>query len=274
MDYKLPVRVEISNKSTYGKVLNIAGSDYMSGAAYLSSIAPLKIGCGYCFLASTEKSISAVSAKTSNVVFLPLKEVEKRLNEFDVVEIGCGLSQGLWAVDIFNFVIDNLNLDTPLIIDADGLNILAKNGERFLKRGLKNVILTPHPKEAARLLECDLDDVLSDVKKSSLEISKKYNCVTVLKTHNTVVTSCSNEFYQNKTGNNSMAKAGSGDVLAGMITGLVAQKMEIFQAAALGTYLHGLCGDIAKEKLTQYSVMAEDLISNIPNAIKFYLNQN
>jgi NAD(P)H-hydrate epimerase len=91
--------------------------------------------------------------------------------------------------------------------------------------------------------------------------------------HKTVVTSLDGEIYTNNTGNNSMAKAGSGDVLAGMIAGLVAQKMDIFQAAALGVYLHGICGDIAKEKLTEYSVMADDLISCIPESINFYLKK-
>jgi NAD(P)H-hydrate epimerase len=274
MEYKLPKRLDISNKSTYGKVLNIAGSDYMSGAAYLSSVSALKVGCGYCFLASTEKSISSVSAKTSNVVFLPLKDIKRRLKEFDVVEIGCGLSQAKWSTKIFNTVITNLDKKTPLIIDADGLNILSKDPKNFINKGFKNIILTPHPKEAARLLGCELSDILSDTTQNAIKISQKYNCITVLKTHNTVVASKAEETYYNTTGNNAMAKAGSGDVLTGIISGLVAQKMELFQAAALGTYLHGLCGDIAKEKLTEYSVMAEDLISNIPNAIKLYLVQN
>ena len=91
MDYKLPQRTEISNKSTYGKVLNIAGSNYMTGAAYLSSISALKIGCGYCFLCSTERVINAVAAQTSNVVFVPQNKLIEHINEADVIEIGCGL---------------------------------------------------------------------------------------------------------------------------------------------------------------------------------------
>lgn len=269
MDFKLPERFEISNKASYGRVLNIAGSDYMPGAAYLSSVSALKIGCGYCFLCSTERVINAVAAQTQNVVFVPLKDLENHLNNADVVELGCGLSQDEQAVEIFNRTILNVSKDIPLIVDADGLNILSMNNNNFLKRGFKNVIFTPHPKEASRLLECSLNDVLNNFEDSAIEISKKYNCVTVLKSHRTIVVSPDSKSYKNTTGNNSMAKAGSGDVLAGMISGLAAQGMDLFEAASSGVYLHGLCGDFAKEKLTEYSVMAEDLISFIPNAINY-----
>ena len=269
MDFKLPERFEISNKASYGRVLNIAGSDYMSGAAYLSSVSALKIGCGYCFLCSTERVINAVAAQTQNVVFVPLKDLENHLNNADVVELGCGLSQDEQAVEIFNRTILNVSKDIPLIVDADGLNILSMNKNNFLKRGFKNVIFTPHPKEASRLLECSLNDVLNNFEDSAIEISKKYNCVTVLKSHRTIVVSPDSKSYKNTTGNNSMAKAGSGDVSAGMISGLAAQGMDLFEAAFSGVYLHGLCGDFAKEKLTEYSVMAEDLISFIPNAINY-----
>ena len=269
MDFKLPERFEISNKASYGRVLNIAGSDYMPGAAYLSSVSALKIGCGYCFLCSTERVINAVAAQTQNVVFVPLKDLENHLNNADVVELGCGLSQDEQAVEIFNRTILNVSKDIPFIVDADGLNILSMNNNNFLKRGFKNVIFTPHPKEASRLLECSLNDVLNNFEDSAIEISKKYNCVTVLKSHITIVVSPDSKSYKNTTGNNSMAKAGSGDVLAGMISGLAAQGMDLFEAAFSGVYLHGLCGDFAKEKLTEYSVMAEDLISFIPNAINY-----
>lgn len=269
MDFKLPERFEISNKASYGRVLNIAGSDYMPGAAYLSSVSALKIGCGYCFLCSTERVINAVAAQTQNVVFVPLKDLENHLNNADVVELGCGLSQDEQAVEIFNRTILNVSKEIPLIVDADGLNILSMNNNNFLKRGFKNVIFTPHPKEASRLLECSLNDVLNNFEDSAIEISKKYNCVTVLKSHRTIVVSPDSKSYKNTTGNNSMAKAGSGDVLAGMISGLAAQGMDLFEAAFSGVYLHGLCGDFAKEKLTEYSVMAEDLISFIPNAINY-----
>lgn len=274
MDYKLPKRIENSNKSTYGRVLNIAGSDYMPGAALLSSVSALKIGCGYCFLASSERVIDAVATQTQNIVFLPYSKLLDNLDDADVVEIGCGLSQNEQAVSVFQEVIENIQQNKPLLIDADGLNILSKNPVEFVAKGFKSVVLTPHPKEAARLLDVSLDEVLNDVELSANKIAQLYNAIVVLKTHKTIVVSPDGQKYINSTGNNSMAKAGSGDVLAGMISGLVAQSMDLFEASCLGVYLHGLCGDIAAKKLTQYSVMAEDLISFIPQALKLYLSIN
>lgn len=271
MEYKLPERKEISNKSTYGRVLNIAGSDYMSGAAYLSSVSALKVGCGYCFLASTERVICAVAAQTQNIVFVPLKNLKTQLQKVDVIEIGCGLSQNSLSKSIFNDFLKFSSVDRPIIVDADGLNLISLNSQKFINKGFKNIIFTPHPIEAARLL--GVDSVLSSIEDAAKMITEKYNCVTVLKTHKTFVCAPGGREYVNTTGNNSLAKAGSGDVLTGIISGLVAQGMDIFEAACLGTYLHGLCGDIAKEKLTEYSVMADDLISFIPNAIELYLNR-
>lgn len=272
MDYKLPKRIQNSNKSTFGRVLNIAGSDYMPGAAYLSSVSALKIGCGYCFLSSTERVIDAVAAQTQNVVFVPVEQVKNYLNNTtSVVSIGCGLSQDEIAKSLFDFVIENSLQDCPLVIDADGLNLLAKDSSKYLERKFDKVILTPHPKEAARLLGCTLDEVLTNFDKSAIRISEKYNATVVLKSHNTVVVSPDGRKYVNNTGNSSMAKAGSGDVLTGMISGLLAQGMDLFEASVMAVYLHGLCGDFAKEKLTEYSVMADDLISFIPFAIKTVL---
>lgn len=266
MEFKLPPRKEISNKGTYGRVLNIAGSDYMTGAAYLSSVSALKIGCGYCFLCSSENCIKTVASQTQNIVFVPYKNLEENIKNADVIEIGCGISQDKKAADIFNKTISNADKNKPLVIDADGLNILSKNPDKFIGRGFKNVVFTPHPKEAARLL--NVDNVLDNTEEAAKLISEKYNCVTVLKTHRTYVYSPDGRNYTNTTGNNALAKAGSGDVLTGMIAGLIAQGTDIFEASCLGVYLHGLCGDIKAQELTQYSVMANDLIEAIPQAIK------
>ena len=276
MDFKLPQRIENSNKRTYGKVLNIAGSDYMTGAAYLSSVSALKIGCGYCFLCSTERAINAVSAQSQNIVFIPIGKIASAIADSDVIEIGCGLSTNDTAVNLFSKVIDCAYTSTPIVIDADAINILAENNidlqYDFINKNFENTVFTPHPKEASRLLNCSLEEVLTNIERSAQEITKKYNCVTVLKTHKTFICSPDGRIYTNTTGNNSMAKAGSGDVLTGMISGLIAQGMDIFEASCLGVYLHGICADLAKEKLTEYSVMADDLISFIPFAIKNYQN--
>ncbi len=263
MDFKLPKRNQNSHKGTFGKVLNIAGSKYMPGAAYLSSVSALKTGCGYCFLASEESVLRTVAAQTQNIVFVPVKDIKKQLKTADVLSIGCGLSTSLRAKNIFKSAM-NYVPDIPTIIDADGLNILA------LSKNIKlpdKLIITPHPTEAARLLATTTEDVISNMERSAKALSDKYKCVTVLKSHNTVVCSKNFEIYVNNTGNSALAKAGSGDVLTGMIAGLLAQKAALFDAAKLGVYLHGLCGEIAAETKTEYSVMAVDLIETIPYAI-------
>ena len=264
MDFKLPQRNENSHKGTFGKVLNVSGSDYMPGAAILSSLAALKIGCGYVFLASTERVISAAAAQTQNVVFVPLNAIEEHLKDSNVLLIGCGLSTEPDAVNIFKATLKKAQ-NIKCVIDADGLNILSKIVDINIP---ENSVLTPHPKEASRLLGVELNDVLANMEDSAKKISEKYNCVTVLKSHHTIVCSKDLEIYINNTGNSAMAKAGSGDVLAGMIAGLLVQKCEPFYAAKLGVYLHGLAGDIAKNDLTSYGVMASDLVRYISYAIK------
>jgi len=263
----MPVRPEISHKGTFGRVLNISGSDFMPGAAYLSSVSALTVGCGYVFLSSTQMVINAVSAQTQNVVFVPLSDIKNQLENANVLLIGCGLSQSTQAISVFK-VVFNLKPSIPTVIDADGLNILSNT------EGIKlpaEAILTPHPKEAARLLNVETEKILADTVFYAKEISKKYKCVTVLKTHKTVVCSKDLDIYVNSTGNSALAKAGSGDVLSGIISGLLAQGCEPFYAASLGVYLHGVCADIAKNDLTEYGVMASDLIRYIPLAIKTLL---
>ena len=267
MEFKMPKRVQNSHKGTYGRVLNVSGSDYMSGAALLSSLSALKVGCGYVFLCSGERVITAVSAQTQNIVFAPLEDLENQIKQADVLLVGCGLSTNDTAVEVFEKCLKTVG-NIPVIIDADGLNILAKGDYKNLPEKL---ILTPHPKEAARLLGVSTEEILSDTKHAARQISEKYGCVTVLKSHKTVVCSKDFEIYENNTGNSSLAKAGSGDVLSGIIAGLIAQKCEIFYGAKLGVYLHGLCGELASEELTEYGVLAIDQIEYIPKAIKTLL---
>lgn len=274
MDFNLPNRIEESNKSTYGRVLNICGSDYMPGAAYLSSVAALKMGCGYSVLCSTDRVIDSVAAKTSCVVFAPLDKLEEQVELADVVVFGCGLSTGFIAVDLFKRFMEVVPSDKKVIIDADGINILAKNYDVFKEKGLTNLVLTPHPKEASRLLGVETESILSDTKAYAMRVAERYGCVAVLKTHSTAVCTADGRLYTNTTGNNSMAKAGSGDVLTGMIAGLISQGIGHYEASVLGVLLHGISGDIARDNLTEYSVMAEDLINYIPEAIKRYSKTN
>ncbi len=271
MDYnlpKLPQRREDSNKGTFGKILNISGSQYMPGAAYLSSIAALKIGAGYVELASCENVLRAVSNLAPEVVLAPVQKIPVIINNSKVLLIGCGLSTTNTAKELFENTIKLTDKQT-VVIDADGLNILSQMDIKIPE----NTILTPHPKEASRLLHCQLEDILRAPEVSAEKISKKYGCITVLKMHKTIVASQYGAIYINNTGSSALAKAGSGDVLAGMIAGLLAQHMNAFDSAVLGVYLHGLAGDLAKNDLTEYGVLATDTVRYIPYAIKKYLTQ-
>ena len=263
---QLPKREQFSNKSTFGKVLNIAGSEYYTGAAYLSSVASLKVGCGYVALASSPKVLNVLAYRTSDIVFLPIENIKKKINEFNVISVGCGLSTDLSVSILFKSLLETLaKLEVPVIIDADGLNLLSKMKE--VPELPKNLILTPHPKEASRLLGVDTEKILNKPIMYAKKITKKYGCTTVLKMHSTVVCSTAEDIYVNETGNSALAKAGSGDVLTGIISGLCAQGMDNFEAAKLGVYLHGKTGEIASGMLSEYSVLASDLLNYIPLAI-------
>lgn len=265
MEYKipkLPTRPENSNKGTFGKILNIAGSEFMPGAAYLSSVAALKIGAGYVELASDKNTLKTIACLLPELVLIPTEKIEEYLESATVISVGCGLSTNNEAVELLKKVINNRK-NRPTVIDADGLNILSNNPVKLDK----NTILTPHPKEASRLLNCSLNEVMENLQHSAKEISVKYNCITVLKTHNTVVTDSEN-YHINKTGCSALSKAGTGDVLCGMISGLLAQNMKPYDAAVLGVHLHGLAGELAAKDLTEYGVLASELVKYIPTAVK------
>lgn len=264
-DYKMPVREQNSNKGTFGKVLNVSGSDNYIGAAYLSSLSALKIGAGYVALSASKKVISSVSKLLPEAVYMSRAQGLKTLKNHTVLLIGCGLGQSIFAKNEFKkFIKSAKESNLPTVIDADGLNILSQMKNIRLPQ---NTIITPHPAEAARLLNIDLEDVLKDLEICTKQLSKKYDCTVVLKTHRTII--CNGEdIFINQHGNSALAKAGSGDVLAGIIAGLLAQKCQPSEAARLGVYLHSRAGEIASEELTEYSVLASDIPMHLQNAIK------
>lgn len=266
IDIKLPVRKQDSHKGSFGKVLNIAGSSNYSGAAYLSSISALMVGCGYVALASSPAVLQVVASKSPDIVLIPIKQAKNIIKNYDVVSLGCGFSTEAPAILMFKSLMTELAiLDVPVVLDADGINLLAKFKKIILPDRL---ILTPHPKEASRLLGKDVADILANPEDAATEISLNYKCTTVLKGHHTVICSKKLNIYTNNTGNSALAKAGTGDVLCGMITGLIAQGMKSFEACKTAVYLHGLAGELASRDLTEYSVLASDLVTYIPMAIK------
>lgn len=273
----LPTRIKDSNKKTYGKILNIAGSKFYQGAAYLSSISALKIGSGYITLACPDCIIDNIASMTPDVTFLPLRSfrnesiasdndtiILEKIEDHDVSSLGCGLSTNSSTVEFVGKLLQKIKTDKPIVIDADGLNAISILS---LDKLPQNCIITPHPKELSRLLEIGIGEINDNRVESAKAASKKYGCITVLKGYNSIITD-GNEVYINPTGNSGLSKAGSGDVLTGIITGLVAQQMNLLEAATLGAYIHGFLADIAKENLTEYSILASDLINYIPKVFK------
>lgn len=269
-----PKRPEDSNKGTFGKIINIAGSKNYTGAAYLSSLSALKIGAGYVSLACPKSITPIIASILPEVTFIPLDETSigsisknnliNDINSFNVISIGCGITTHEETKNFAYNIIKEHCEKTKLIIDADGINTLADYKNKI---SLKGAVITPHPKELSRLLDVHLDEIIKDREKFAQIASQTYECITVLKGHNSIITDGEHIFI-NKTGSSALAKAGTGDVLTGMIAGLMAQKLKPFDAAILGTYLHGLSGNLAEKDLTKYSVLATNVIEYLPFAIK------
>lgn len=275
----LPERPEKSNKGTFGKVLNIAGCNKYQGAAYLSSIAPLKVGAGLVTLATTEQVINNLAGSCPWVTFFPLRDYYKKciasdaftdlktvIDNYNVISVGSGLSAEPPISAFIDDLIKYLNTtEKKVVIDADAINVLA---ESDLKQFPKNSVITPHPMELSRLIDVPLAEIQNDRIKYAKLTAEKFGCNVVLKGNKTVICTSNLEVFVNTSGNSSLAKAGSGDVLTGIISGFLAQGLNIKDAAILGVYLHGLCGELAAQDLTPYCVMATDQIDYLPSAIK------
>lgn len=287
----LPKRKSNSHKGTYGHVLNIAGTNEYRGAAYLSSTGAFKAGCGMVTLAATNKVIDVVSNYNPMIIYLSLmntnnplakfynlQKIVKNIDKYSVVTIGCGL--GMKSANIFlvkNLIKALQNTNISFVIDADAINIIAKKKINVLP---KNSIITPHPKELSRLLNVGVEDIQKNRIETAIKASKKYNCITLLKGENTVISNeTGTKVYINVTGNSALSKAGSGDVLSGMISGFLAQMIndyedndkineKIIKAAIVGTYLHGKAAEAAAIDMTQYSALQEDIINSIGGQIK------
>ena len=267
-----PKRSQNSHKMTFGKVLNIAGSANYRGAAFLSSLSALRAGAGYVTLASVKEVINAVSYMTPDLVYMTLNQNQngnisddnaiKDLLSYNVVSVGCGISTDDSVKSFLINLLSQISVKQMLVIDADGINLISS-----LKCSIpsKNTIITPHPKELSRLLDVSVEEINANREKYARITSQTFDCITVLKGHGTIVTN-GEKIYINKSGNSALAKAGTGDVLTGTIAGLLAQRTDPFNAAILGVYLHGLAGDIASSYLTQYGVLASDIVDYLPFA--------
>ena len=268
----LPKRIENSNKGTYGRVLVIGGSPCMSGAAYFAAKSAYRTGAGLVEILTHEENrvilqtlIPEAILSVYNSKKIDFKAIQTSLDKANVVIIGMGLSQSASSLEILKFTLKNCK--SPLLIDADGLNLIAAHRELLIDLSSYNssVIITPHVAEMSRLTGIEISEIASNIPRCAQEFSDQNNVICVLKDHNTAIAKPNfDKIYINQSGNNGMSTGGSGDVLDGIIGALVAQGLEPYDAATLGVYIHGLAGDIASKKLSEYSVMASDIIDALP----------
>jgi ADP-dependent NAD(P)H-hydrate dehydratase / NAD(P)H-hydrate epimerase len=249
----------------------------MTGAAYLSCEAAMLSGAGLVTLAIPKSLNLLMHRKLTEEMTLPLPETGEAslaissyskiisfTKKCDCVLIGPGLSQNKQTQALIRSLIKDIK--KPMVIDADALNALA--GHLDIIYCNRQTIITPHPGEMARLMNRSTDFINKNKKDVAKSFSSKYNVTNVLKGHRTVVASPKNRPYVNRTGNPGMATAGSGDVLAGIITALLASGMDSFKAARLGVYAHGFAGDIAAKETGEISLRARDLLKFLPDAFK------
>lgn len=272
----LPYRPKNSHKGSCGKLLCIVGSENMVGAAALCIKSALCSGVGI-VKAAVPKSIAR---SLSSSVYEPLWQIldvdEKGLitaenlsmlqssaSDCDAVVIGCGLGISEGTRHIVKSLVSSLKC--PIILDADGINCIADCID--ILSGKDNIVLTPHLGEAARLLQKTIGQIENDRIDCARRLSA-YGCTVVLKSASTIVAQ-NGRFGILSGGNSGMSKGGSGDTLAGIIAAFASQKMGLFEAAALGVYMHSQAGEIAAVKLSEYSMLPSDIIANLPKAFKW-----
>ena len=266
----LPDRPEDSNKGTYGRLLVIAGSKGMAGAAYLNAHAAYMTGAGLVRIYTSSDNREILQTLLPEAIITTYEEYNKEellslLTWADGVCIGSGLGMSRLSEKILKTVIEYVKV--PCLIDADGLNLLAENKNYLNQMAERRFVITPHMKEMSRLTGISVEELKADRIQILKDFISRYRITCVLKDSRTLIASEEKGIRMNLTGNSAMAKAGSGDVLAGVISGWMVQEKEAEDAAELGTYIHGLSGDLAKFEKGVYSVMARDLIEYISKAL-------
>lgn len=264
----LPKRLPDSNKGTFGRLLCICGSKNMPGAAFYCVAAASRSGVGLIESVIPEDIYAITASKISESLFYPISNdfekawdtINSLLPRATAVLVGCGMGWNKFTQKIVYKLVRESK--TPLIIDADGINVISENID-ILKEAQSDIILTPHIKEMSRLLGEDTNYVLKNKFEVAKNFSKKYKLTLVLKDSKTVISDINGHLYLNSTGNESMAKGGTGDVLAGIIGSLAAQGVSALNSAIISVFIHGRSGDICKEKLSSFSVIPTDIINNL-----------
>ena len=268
----LPDRDPFGHKGSFGKVLLLCGSRGFTGAAYLAAMGALRSGAGLVYLGVPESIYAIEAVKLNEPVVFPLPDVDgklsaeaipqilNRLPAMDAILIGCGLGISEGTLAVVKAVLETAVC--PVVLDADGINVLS--GHMDILRGRQYpTILTPHDGEFRRVGGSVGDDRMA----SAGAFASEFGCVLLLKGHRTCITD-GQTGYVNGTGNPGMAVGGSGDVLAGILTGLLGQGMEPLKAAACAAWLHGAAGDLCASELGQYAMLPTDMLSALPRLLK------
>lgn len=267
----LPKRTQTSHKGTYGRVLIIGGDKCMSGAPYFSAKAAYRVGAGLVEVLTHEANRVIIQTLLPEAVMSTWSDTEsdaerssilRSISRASVIAVGMGLSQSERASQILKTVLTERRC--PIVIDADALNIISADPTLLPLIG-EGAVITPHPLEASRLSGISVPELVSDPPHYAKALSDRFGAVCLLKDHRTAVASPDSEkVYVNTSGNSGMSTGGSGDVLDGVIAGLIAQGLAPMDAACLGAYIHGLAGDAAAERLSEYSLIASDIVDAIP----------
>jgi ADP-dependent NAD(P)H-hydrate dehydratase len=265
---RLPDRPAEAHKGTFGSVLVIAGSRGMSGAAALAGLGALRGGAGLVFVASPEGIAPIVAGIEPSYLTIPLPTdgegrtssaalaiLTQRAKEMDAVAIGPGWGQS----DDLQQILRDLyaHVECPMVVDADALNLLARDPQSIATHAGPRV-LTPHPGEFARLTATDIKTVQAERQQRAEAFAAAHQVVVVLKGRESVITDGTTT-YLNPTGNSGMSTGGTGDVLTGIISALLAQGLPPLDAARTGAYLHGLAGDLAAAHFSEPGLIASDL---------------
>lgn len=274
----LPYRPQDSHKGTFGELLTVAGSGGMTGAALLAARTALKAGVGLSRLCVPRSVLGhlppgeviyyGVDETKTTQALTPAawKQIETQLPRASAICLGPGIGEDEETVQFVHEFINKI--DQPCIIDADALNAIARNPDKFPKDNGENFVLTPHPKELSRLLDIGVGEIQAKRLHYVVAAAKKFGCTVVLKGARSVVANPDGDVAIIPTGNSGMATAGSGDVLSGVIGSLLAQSLPTFTAAAVGAYIHGMAGDIAADSVGEDGLVAGDIADCIPEAIK------
>lgn len=260
-----------SHKGTYGKIAFVSGSKGMAGAAVLNLNAALRSGAGLVKGFIPASIYNVVETMSLEAITHPFDEERLYFDEFsrEVLSFSDVVSTGSGCTNLFNYEkILNSLLDeclSPLVIDAEAINLLSLEK---LKHHCQEIILTPHYGEMARLLNKSISELRENIIETARNFSKSYNVYLVLKGARTVISCPDGSVFVNTTGNPGMATAGSGDVLTGIITSFIGQKIPIKHALMAAVFIHGLAGDIAAKNVGEYSLIAGDIIKYLPEAFK------